>query len=184
MYTLSRDKLVMDIDKSSLKLMINILKVNIPTPKQLAENMLYKKIYQQCKDLLIKLEEQYNNNHDDHAENIESVVYSLKFDFDNLNSKLLSIECLLSLTNRRIGDWYKEELRVLGAFEHIFDLIEKCVVDINLNLNNEDKNLFNNLIAKYIRCFKLLENVTHANLENQNFICSFKSSLLITIIKK
>jgi hypothetical protein len=50
MYTLSRDKLVMDIDKPSLKLMIKILNTNIPTPKQQAENLLYKKIYQQCKD--------------------------------------------------------------------------------------------------------------------------------------
>lgn len=178
MYTLSRDKLVMDIDKPSLKLMINILNTNIPTPKQQAENLLYKKIYQQCKDLLIKLEEQYN--HENHAENTETIVYSLKFDFDNFNSNLVAIECLLSLTNRRIGDWYKEELRVLGAFEHILNIIDKCVADIN---SFEDKNIFNNLIAKYIRCFKLLENVTHANQENQNFVCLYKNSVLITIIK-
>ena len=190
MYTLSRDKLVMDIDKSSLKLMILILNMSIPTDNELVENSLYKKIHSQCKSLLTKLEDQYNHDNENggHAlsngDNIEHVVYSLKFDFDNLNANLLTIECLLSLTNRRIGDWYKAEVRALGAFEHIINLIDKCVIDISLNLNNYDKNLLNNLIAKYIRCLKLLENVTHANLENQNFMCIYKNSFLITIIKK
>ena len=111
-------------------------------------------------------------------------MYSLKFDFDNLNSNLLAIECLLSLTNRRIGEWYKEELRVLGAFEHIISLFDKCITDINTNINNSDKNLLNNLLIKYIRCLKLLENVTHANLENQNNMCLYKNSFLISLIKK
>ena len=61
MYTLSRDKLVIDIDKSSLKLMILILNTNSPTNKEIENNLLYKKIYQQCKNLLTKLEDQYNH---------------------------------------------------------------------------------------------------------------------------
>ena len=153
---------------------------------------MYKKIYQQCKNLLTKLEDQYNHenalnelaSNSTNVENIENAVYSLKFDFDNLNSNLLAIECLLSLTNRRIGEWYKEELRVLGAFEHIISLFDKCITDINTNINNSDKNLLNNLLIKYIRCLKLLENVTHANLENQNNMCLYKNSFLISLIKK
>jgi hypothetical protein len=184
MYTLSRDKLVMDIDKSSLKLMIMILNMNIPKEKEIENNLLYKKLNQQCKSLLIKLEDKYNNENCCLNE-IEN-GYSLKFDFDNLNANILVLECLLSLTNRRIGDWYKEELRVLGAFEHILNLVNKCVSDINLNINNNnnDKIFLNNLLIKYIRCFKLLENVTHANLENQNYICVYKNSFLISLIKK
>ena len=31
------------------------------------------------------------------------------------------MESLLSLTSRRAGEWFKEELRSLGALDHIVD---------------------------------------------------------------
>lgn len=31
------------------------------------------------------------------------------------------MESLLSLTSRRAGEWFKEELRTLGALDHIVD---------------------------------------------------------------
>lgn len=33
----------------------------------------------------------------------------------------LAMESLLSLTSRRAGEWFKEELRTLGALDHIVD---------------------------------------------------------------
>ena len=33
----------------------------------------------------------------------------------------LAMESLLSLTSRRAGEWFKEELRSLGALDHIVD---------------------------------------------------------------
>lgn len=31
------------------------------------------------------------------------------------------METLLSLTSKRAGDWFKEELRLLGGLDHIVD---------------------------------------------------------------
>lgn len=33
----------------------------------------------------------------------------------------LAMETLLSLTSKRAGDWFKEELRLLGGLDHIVD---------------------------------------------------------------
>lgn len=35
------------------------------------------------------------------------------------------METLLSLTSKRAGDWFKEELRLLGGLDHIVDKGEK-----------------------------------------------------------
>lgn len=47
-------------------------------------------------------------------------------DFTNSGIKLfqtghLAMETLLSLTSKRAGDWFKEELRLLGGLDHIVD---------------------------------------------------------------
>ena len=34
----------------------------------------------------------------------------------------LAMESLLSLTSRRAGEWFKEELRTQGALDHIVDM--------------------------------------------------------------
>lgn len=35
------------------------------------------------------------------------------------------METLLSLTSKRAGDWFKEELRLLGGLDHIVDKGER-----------------------------------------------------------
>lgn len=47
-------------------------------------------------------------------------------DFTNCGTLLfqtghLAMETLLSLTSKRAGDWFKEELRLLGGLDHIVD---------------------------------------------------------------
>lgn len=39
------------------------------------------------------------------------------------------METLLSLTSKRAGDWFKEELRLLGGLDHIVDkgTIHTCI---------------------------------------------------------
>lgn len=36
------------------------------------------------------------------------------------------METLLSLTSKRAGDWFKEELRLLGGLDHIVDKGSTC----------------------------------------------------------
>lgn len=182
MYTLSRDKLVMDIDKSSLKLMIMLLNMNVPSDKEIENNQLYKKLLSQCSNILVKLENSMNSSDNEMLNSNDNG--SIKHIIDHLNANLLAIECLLSLTNRRIGDWYKEELRVLGAFDNIIDIVSKCVQEMQQHLNTTNSISSLNLVVKYTRCLKLLENVTFSNVENQNYLCNHKNSCLIILIKK
>jgi len=54
---------------------------------------------------------------------LATAVYA---DFTNSGTSLfqtghLAMETLLSLTSKRAGDWFKEELRLLGGLDHIVD---------------------------------------------------------------
>lgn len=48
------------------------------------------------------------------------------------------METLLSLTSKRAGDWFKEELRLLGGLDHIVDkgilevLLWQCEKSVNV----------------------------------------------------
>lgn len=47
----------------------------------------------------------------------------------------LAMETLLSLTSKRAGDWFKEELRLLGGLDHIVDkglLLLLCICSSDL----------------------------------------------------
>lgn len=46
----------------------------------------------------------------------------------------LAMETLLSLTSKRAGDWFKEELRLLGGLDHIVDKGELDLHHITLKL--------------------------------------------------
>lgn len=41
------------------------------------------------------------------------------------------METLLSLTSKRAGDWFKEELRLLGGLDHIVDKGMNEALNIN-----------------------------------------------------
>ena len=71
------------------------------------------------------------------------------------------METLLSLTSRRAGEWFKEELRELGGLEHIIKTITEChrhlsFIDVSSSVWTEpvlDK------LRKVDRCLRVLENV-------------------------
>lgn len=73
----------------------------------------------------------------------------------------LAMETLLSLTSKRAGEWFKEELRELGGLEHIIETITECHRHINLvNIcfTSWDETLLDKL-RKVDRCLRVLENV-------------------------
>jgi len=46
-----------------------------------------------------------------------------------LSPGYLAMECLLVLTSRRSGDWFKEELREVGALHHIASsIVGGCMI--------------------------------------------------------
>ena len=68
------------------------------------------------------------------------------------------METLLSLTSRRAGEWFKEELRVLGGLEHIIKTICECCRQVNRFVPKWTQQLLDKL-RKVDRCLKVLENV-------------------------
>lgn len=73
------------------------------------------------------------------------------------------METLLSLTSKRAGEWFKEELRELGGLEHIVKTIRECHRHINgqnvLRSGWTDPLL--DKLRKVDRCLRVLENVNN-----------------------
>ncbi|XP_053365682.1 wings apart-like protein homolog [Clarias gariepinus] len=152
LYILSRDRLNMDLDRACLELMIRLLEL-----EQDEEEDHQSKV----KEKIQKLCETVHNKH---------------LDLDNITTGHLAMETLLSLTSKRAGDWFKEELRLLGGLDHIIDKVKECVE--NLDTDDENENLVASLWGAE-RCLRVLESVTVHNPENQSYLIAYKDSQLI-----
>jgi hypothetical protein len=69
------------------------------------------------------------------------------------------METLLSLTSRRAGEWFKEELRELGGLEHIVKTICDCCCQVDDYIVEWTEPLLDKL-RKVDRCLRVLENVS------------------------
>lgn len=78
------------------------------------------------------------------------------------------METLLSLTSKRAGEWFKEELRELGGLEHIVKTIRDC--HRHINTQNITKSGWTDplldKLRKVDRCLRVLENVRYVFLYN------------------
>ncbi|CAK6977637.1 wings apart-like protein homolog [Scomber scombrus] len=164
MYILSRDRLNMDLDRSCLDLMIRLLEdqdqaavcVIVDSTAQLSDREIAK-----MKEKIRKLCDTVHNKH---------------LDLQNITTGHLAMETLLSLTSKRAGDWFKEELRLLGGLDHIVDKVKECVD--NLNQEDDKEKLVSSLWGAE-RCLRVLESVTVHNPENQSYLIAYKDSSLI-----
>ncbi|KAF6715210.1 Wings apart-like-like protein [Oryzias melastigma] len=91
------------------------------------------------------------------------------------------METLLSLTSKRAGDWFKEELRLLGGLDHIVDKVKECVE--NLDQEDQEEKLVSSLWGAE-RCLRVLDSVTAHNPENQSYLIAYKDSSLIVSAAK
>ncbi|XP_068114655.1 wings apart-like protein homolog isoform X2 [Hyperolius riggenbachi] len=157
MYILSRDRLNMDLDRASLDLMIRLLEMEQdPTSKHMNEKDMNK-----IKEKIRKLCETVHNKH---------------LDLENITTGHLAMETLLSLTSKRAGDWFKEELRLLGGLDHIVDKVKECVNHLD---NDENEQKLVAFLWGAERCLRVLESVTVHNPENQSYLIAYKDSQLI-----
>lgn len=93
------------------------------------------------------------------------------------------METLLSLTSKRAGEWFKEELRELGGLEHIVKTISDCSKSLETYISQWTDHLLDRL-RKIDRCLRVLENVTSQNEENQVYLLKYQNGVLLkTIIK-
>ena len=79
------------------------------------------------------------------------------------------MESLLSLTSKRAGEWFKEELRQLGGIDHLVRTISASSTMIKADTLTWSTTLLEKL-SKVDRCLKVLENVTHQNCANQEYL--------------
>ncbi|XP_070707802.1 wings apart-like protein homolog [Pempheris klunzingeri] len=166
MYILSRDRLNMDLDRSCLDLMIRLLELDqdqgggtvvvTDSTDQFSARDIAK-----MKEKIRKLCDTVHNKH---------------LDLQNITTGHLAMETLLSLTSKRAGDWFKEELRLLGGLDHIVDKVKECVN--NLNQEDDKEKLVSSLWGAE-RCLRVLESVTVHNPENQSYLIAYKDSSLI-----
>ncbi|XP_071439243.1 protein wings apart-like [Hetaerina americana] len=190
MFVLSQDRLNMDLDRDSLELMLNLLEVDgggmgkeggesgtgpldhlagAISSAQLDKNK------HKVRELCAEIQGQGHANH---------------LDLDNITVGHLAMETLLSLTSRRAGEWFKEELRELGGLEHIVKTVTECCCHID-NQGQGNDGMFCkwsdpvlDKLRKVIRCLRILENVTHQNEENQTYLLKLcNGSLVDTLIK-
>ncbi|KAI3364946.1 hypothetical protein L3Q82_000946 [Scortum barcoo] len=164
MYILSRDRLNMDLDRSCLDLMIRLLELDqdqgaaagTDSSAQFSAREIAK-----MKEKIRKLCDTVHNKH---------------LDLQNITTGHLAMETLLSLTSKRAGDWFKEELRLLGGLDHIVDKVKECVDNLN---QEDDKEKLVSALWGAERCLRVLESVTVHNPENQGYLIAYKDSSLI-----
>lgn len=93
------------------------------------------------------------------------------------------METLLSLTSKRAGEWFKEELRELGGLEHIVKTICECSKSLETYISQWTDPLLDKL-RKIDRCLRVLENVTSQNEENQIYLLKYNDGILISTMIK
>uniref|UniRef100_A0A3Q2PQY1 Wings apart-like protein homolog n=1 Tax=Fundulus heteroclitus TaxID=8078 RepID=A0A3Q2PQY1_FUNHE len=164
MYILSRDRLNMDLDRSCLDLMIRLLGLD---QDQGAATEPDSSVQFSAKELA-KIKEKIRKLCD--------TVHNKHLDLQNITTGHLAMETLLSLTSKRAGDWFKEELRLLGGLDHIVDKVKECVD--NLDQEDQEEKLVSSLWGAE-RCLRVLESVTVHNPENQSYLIAHKDSSLI-----
>ncbi|CAG9579828.1 unnamed protein product [Danaus chrysippus] len=160
MFVLSQDRLNMDLDRESLELMLNLLESDVS----------HKNALDDCGLTSAQLAKTQERVRELCAE-IKSKGKAKHLDLENITVGHLAMETLLSLTSKRAGEWFKEELRNLGGVDHIVRTIQDCVAGLDspaANWTNSELDL----LRKADRCMRVLENVTQQNEANQHHLVS------------
>ncbi|KAM3966904.1 cohesin release factor wings apart-like [Aphomia sociella] len=158
MFVLSQDRLNMDVDRDSLELMLNLLESDVSHKNALDDCGLTSaqlaKTQERVRELCAEIKSQGKAQH---------------LDLDNITVGHLAMETLLSLTSKRAGEWFKEELRVLGGIEHIVRTIQDCAARLQPPAAAWRAADLHQL-RKADRCMRVLENVTQQNEDNQLYL--------------
>lgn len=167
MFVLSQDRLNMDLDRDCLELMLNLLDSDVS--------------YQQALDVSGLSSSQLEKNKQRVRElcaEIQSQGHAMHLNLDMITVGQLAMETLLSLTSKRAGEWFKEELRELGGLEHIMKTICECCRQVSDYVVSWTDVLLDKL-RKIDRCLRVLENVTHNNEENQMYLLKYSDGVML-----
>ncbi|XP_055370929.1 protein wings apart-like isoform X2 [Condylostylus longicornis] len=165
MFVLSQDTLNMDLDRDSLELMMNLLESDSADAVDTAN---YERNKQKVREL---------------CEEIKSHGKGAHLNIDSISAGTLAMETLLSLTSKRAGEWFKEELRELGGLEHIIKTICDCCHQISDYVVSWTEVLLEKL-KTIERCLRVLENVSFLNEVNQTYILKYGNGHAVNTLFK
>lgn len=164
MYALSQDALNMDLDRDSLELMLNLLEVNSTTSLSSEQMSYFEKTKSKVREICEEIKNQGRGEH---------------LNLETISVGTLAMETLLSLTSKRAGTWFIEDLRELGGIEHIIKTICEC----SLEISDWNEVLLTKL-KTIERCLRVLENVTQGNEKNQNYIIKYNQGEFLEVLFK
>lgn len=171
-FVLSQDRLTMDLDASTLSLMLQLFESD---PQQ-GEGGLTT-----SRSSSSELIERHREKVQQLCEQMQQKGHAKHLNLNRVNTGTLALETLLSLTSRRAGEWFKEELRLQGGLTHIVNTVSECLSyfgeGITVLENPTDFKL--EKLKKIDRCSRVLENVTYMNPDNQRYLLDFKGSLMV-----
>ncbi|XP_014289066.1 protein wings apart-like isoform X2 [Halyomorpha halys] len=170
MFVLSQDRLNMDIDRDSLELMLSLLESDASHSSALEGCGLSTAELKKTKDRVRSL-----------CQEIQEQGHAKHLNLDNITVGQLAMETLLSLTSKRAGEWFKEELRDLGGLEHIIKTIVETCRPIDHTITMWSPSLLDRL-RKADRCLRVLENVTLQNEENNNYLLTYGDGILVDTV--
>lgn len=173
MFVLSQDRLAMDLDRDCLELMLSLLESDASHKDALDDCGLSRAELLKNKEKVRQL-----------CADIQAQGHAKHLNLDNITVGQLAMETLLSLTSKRAGEWFKEELRELGGLEHIVKTIRDCHRHINaqdITRSGWSDPLLDKL-RKVDRCLRVLENVTHMNEENQVYLLKYENGVLVSTL--
>lgn len=161
MYILSQEGLNMDLDRDALKLMMNLLEAESGVAAS-SDRASYERNRQKVRELCEEIKAQGKGTH---------------LNVDSITVGTLAMETLLSLTSKRSGEWFKEELRELGGLEHIIKTISDCCRPAIEQCNKAQNVKWTHSLIENMqtveRCMRVLEKVTQMNEENQKYLLTY-----------
>jgi len=166
LFVLSQDRLNMDMDRDSLELMLNLLDTDCNIKDALEGSGLDKRELAKNKQKVIDI-----------CTEMQSKGHAGTLNLDKISADHLAMETLLSMTSKRAGEWFKEELRELGGLGHLARTLTDCVSYLTVKSIQTWTEGLGEKLKKANRILRVLENVSHENEENCGYLIEYGRTL-------
>ena len=171
LFVLSQDRLNMDLDRESLELMLNLLDTDSRIKDALDGAGLSKRELEKNKAKVQEL-----------VGAMKAKGRATNLSLDHISADHLAMETLLSMTSKRAGEWFKEELRELGGLDHLVRTMSDCLAFLTADDISMWTDPLLNKLKKSDRVLKVLESVTHENEENCQYLLEYQGGKFLDCI--